>query len=89
MLNFFLEDFKVNSDWELVGSEELSKKEKLLKNSVSNTTVSLSNKDKEKVSVHLTPAQIYKIIVSKWSLILNKKKTEIKKINNLKIKLLL
>ncbi|CAF0834043.1 unnamed protein product [Brachionus calyciflorus] len=59
------EDFKVNPDWQLVSSGELSAQEKLIKSSVNKeTTQLLSKRDKDKVSVQLTPAQIYKIIVN-------------------------
>ena len=63
-----LAKFQVNPDWKLITSEELTNQEKLLKNatnSQSPNAIALM-RDKEKVSLQLTPAQIYKIIVSKY-----------------------
>ena len=60
---FFLADFQVNEKWQLITSEELLKQEKLLKaNSVNAANV--SNRERDKLRVQLTPAQIYKVIVS-------------------------
>lgn len=59
--------FQVNPEWQLIGSEELAQQEqKLIKSSTNlkKSTVPVSLRDKDKVNLQLTPAQIYKIIVS-------------------------
>ena len=52
----------------MISSDDLTSHQKKLKslkeNPVSVSTI--SNREKEKLSVQLTPAQIYKVIVSKW-----------------------
>jgi hypothetical protein len=65
----------------LITPEELTNQEKLIKNatnSQSPNAIALM-RDKEKVSLQLTPAQIYKIIVSKYR---KKYKLAPKSINN-------
>lgn len=46
--------------------------EKLLKKSTSNNNLTLANishRDRDRIRTQLTPAQIYKIIVSKYSIL--------------------
>lgn len=65
-LNFAKDIFNVNPDWQLVSSGELANKAKQIKNALNSENSQILNKrEKDKVSVQLTPAQIYKIIVSK------------------------
>ena len=64
----------MNPDWALITSEELSNQEKMLKNATTNNSATNAktleqkplkhSRDKDKVNLQLTPAQIYKIIVS-------------------------
>ena len=63
--------FQVNPEWQLITSEELTQQEqKLLQKSTSTkkalhaSSNALNVRDKDKVNLQLTPAQIYKIIVS-------------------------
>jgi hypothetical protein len=64
----------MNEKWQLISAEELQNQEKSLKSSSSNinntTLASISKREREKLKVQLTPAQIYKIIVSKWYFLL-------------------
>lgn len=65
-------NFHVNPDWKLLTTEELAKQEKKFKAmptqetpAVGKSKSSVGLRDRDKVSSQLTPAQIYKIIVSK------------------------
>lgn len=59
-------NFQVNSNWQLLTTDEIVLKEKQMKNTTPKAPVqlSISNREKERVSVQLTPTQIYKIIVT-------------------------
>ena len=60
------EPFAVNSNWQLLTTSEMASKEASMKSSFPKATapLTISARDKERVSVQLTPAQIYKIAVS-------------------------
>ena len=66
---FFKANFQVNEKWQLISSEELKNQEKLLKNkeNVISNTNSMTLRDRDRIKTQLTPAQIYKIIVSKYN----------------------
>ena len=64
--------FQVNPDWKLLTTEELARQEKKFKAMPTQETLAVGKskssvglRDRDKVSSQLTPAQIYKIIVSK------------------------
>jgi hypothetical protein len=70
--------FTVNESWKLITTEELKNQETLLKNAPLTNSLSLNNlnnkenfnsmtiKDRDRIRTQLTPAQIFKIIVSKY-----------------------
>ena len=60
--------FKVNADWQLLTTDEIQLKETQMQKTIQKDPVpivqNISGREKERVSVQLTPTQIYKILVS-------------------------
>lgn len=60
--------FNVNADWQLLTADEIELKENQMRKAITKDPVpnvqNVSGREKERVSVQLTPTQIYKILVS-------------------------